>query len=188
MKQITAKGLNIFLKNNEINSDDLPELIVKALIREGKTVASAESCTGGYISKRITDVSGASEVFECGACTYANRIKHKLLGVKNETLESVGAVSPETAAQMANGVREFADADFGAATTGIAGPTGGSEEKPVGLVYIAVCDKNSTVVVKSLLADAGDGSREAIRRAATDAVFALLLEFIGKNNKKVLIN
>ena len=122
-----------------MDADSLEEVVVKELAARGLTVATAESCTGGMLSQRITAVPGASGVFAYGACTYANDIKEKMLGVRHETLEAYGAVSPETAAEMARGVRKAAGADFGVGITGIAGPGGGTPEKPVGLVYLAAC-------------------------------------------------
>lgn len=126
--------------------ESLEELVVRELGKAGKTLATAESCTGGLLAKRITDVSGASQVFEMGAVTYANRIKEKVLGVSHETLEAHGAVSEETAREMARGIRRAADSDLGVGITGIAGPGGGTPEKPVGLVYIALCDGEHTWV------------------------------------------
>ena len=126
--------------------ESLEELVVRELEKAGKTLATAESCTGGLLAKRITDVSGASQVFEMGAVTYANRIKEKVLGVSHETLEAHGAVSEETAREMARGIRLAAGSDLGVGITGIAGPGGGTPEKPVGLVYIALCDGDHTWV------------------------------------------
>ncbi|MBR1732012.1 MAG: CinA family protein [Ruminococcus sp.] len=179
MKEINAKQFKELLIKEKLNADDLQTLVVEALNRNKQKAATAESCTGGLISKRITEVSGSSAVFECGVCSYANRIKNKLLGVNRHTLDTVGAVSPETAEQMANGIRKLADADFGVATTGIAGPTGGTDEKPVGLVYIAVSCKRSTEVVKAMLADAENADREAIRKISSDIALYLLLRKIG---------
>ena len=178
MKELTAKQFEEILKKEGINRDELQDLAVKALIDKKKKVATAESCTGGLVSKRITEVSGASSVFECGVCSYANRIKNKLLGVNQHTLDTVGAVSKETAEQMATGVMKLADADFGVATTGIAGPTGGTDEKPVGLVYIAACDKKCTEVVKAKLWDAKPLERDEIRKISSDIALYLLLRKI----------
>jgi PncC family amidohydrolase len=108
------------------------------LIKHKCTVVTAESCTGGLIGSLITDVSGSSDYYLGGVISYANSVKQELLGVKAETLATVGAVSRETALQMARGVRHLLGADYALATTGIAGPTGGTAEKPVGLVYIAL--------------------------------------------------
>ena len=144
--------------------------VCAGLMREnGATLAVAESCTGGMIGELITSVSGASEVYGFGFITYANEAKEQILGVKHETLEKYGAVSGETAREMAEGIRKTACSDIGLATTGIAGPGGGTPEKPVGLVYIAAASDKGTVVERL---DLG-GSRERIRRSA--ALSALML-------------
>ena len=120
------------------------EIEVCRILREkGLHVATAESCTGGLLAGKITSVAGASECFECGVVTYSNEQKVKLLGVSRVTLGECGAVSPNTAVEMARGVRHLGGADIGIGITGIAGPGGGSEEKPVGLVYIAVSAENA---------------------------------------------
>ena len=147
--------------------DKASELVVQLLKERGLTLATAESCTGGLISAEITSVSGSSEVFGFGVCTYANEAKMKLLGVKAETLDSVGAVSEETAVQMAEGVRKLSGADISVSVTGIAGPTGGTPDKPVGTVYIGFSSAEHTYAVRHLFTgkdfpDAAD-SREAIR-------------------------
>ena len=113
-------------------------------------LATAESCTGGLISKRITDVSGSSEVFEGGVVCYSNRFKENVLGVSPETLKKYGAVSRETAREMVKGVLSLTKADIAVAVTGIAGPSSDDTNKPVGLVYIAVSDGKSTIVKKLL--------------------------------------
>lgn len=174
MLEITAAEFYGILKNEDINENDLQMLTVERLKKLDKKVATAESCTGGLVSKRITDISGAADIFECGVCSYANRIKHKILGVSEETLATVGAVSPQTAVQMAEGVRNLAGADFGISTTGIAGPTGGTPEKPVGLVYMALADGTETKVIKANLGDAKDNSRDGIRRAASSVILYFL--------------
>ncbi len=116
----------------------LEEAVGAKLLEQGLTVALAESCTGGLIGHRLTSVSGSSGYFERGYVVYSNRAKQELLGVQPATLESFGAVSAETAAEMAAGAREHAGTDLAVAVTGIAGPTGGSEEKPVGTVYFGL--------------------------------------------------
>jgi nicotinamide-nucleotide amidase len=116
----------------------IEQTVVNELTRRGNTLSAAESCTGGLIAHRITNVPGASAVFLAGLVTYSNEAKIRLLGVKAETLEKFGAVSAETAREMAIGARERQGTDFSVAVTGIAGPGGGSAEKPVGTVYIAV--------------------------------------------------
>lgn len=157
-----------------IDVGDLQTAAVDMLREKGMTVAVAESCTGGYVAKRLTDVPGASEVFECGAVTYANSAKERMLGVSAETLAAHGAVSEETAAEMAAGVRRMAGADFGISTTGIAGPDGGTEEKPVGLVYLGICSDAYTKVVKLQI---GKGrKREYIREVAASNALRLLIE------------
>lgn len=132
-------------------ADSLEEVVVSTLAQRGMQLATAESCTGGLVSQRITSVPGASDVFAYGACTYANEIKERMLCVKHETLETYGAVSPQTAAEMSQGVRKAAGADIGVGITGIAGPGGGTQEKPVGLVYVSVCSKDDVYVKKLLI-------------------------------------
>lgn len=127
-----------------IDVESLEEVVVKSLTEQKMTLATAESCTGGLVAKRITDIPGSSAVFHMGAVTYSNDIKTMLLGVPEELLRKKGAVCPEVAAAMAKGVREKAGADFGIGITGIAGPDGGTAEKPVGLIYIGLCDGCST--------------------------------------------
>ena len=129
-----------------VDVETLEELVVKELKENNMTIATAESCTGGWLAKRITDVSGSSAVFETGCITYANKTKEKLIGVSHETLEKYGAVSEQTAKEMAQGVRHLAQSTIGVGITGIAGPEGGTEEKPVGLIYIAVSDGVNTYV------------------------------------------
>ena len=147
--------------------DKAAENVVQLLKARGLTAATAESCTGGLISAEITSVSGSSEVFGFGVCTYANEAKMKLLGVKAETLDTVGAVSRETAEQMAEGARKLSGADIAVSVTGIAGPTGGTPDKPVGTVYIGCSTGTRTYARKYIFTgepfpEAKD-SREAIR-------------------------
>ena len=176
MKTITAKEFLHILNEKGIDPNDLSQMVVDRLIEKGEKIATAESCTGGSISKRITDVSGASAVFDCGVCSYGNNIKNKVLGVKMETLETVGAVSPQTAMEMALGVRNLANSHYGISTTGIAGPTGGTKEKPVGLVYIGISSQKNTYAIKALLGEQGY-NRENIRKIATDlALFSVYSE------------
>lgn len=178
MIEITAKDFYRELNKNNINENDLQKLVVEKLKKLDQKVSTAESCTGGYVSKRITDISGSAEVFECGICSYANRIKNKILGVKEDTLEAFGAVSPETAEEMAVGVRYIAGADFGISTTGIAGPTGGTKDKPVGLVYFGVAGENKNLIIKGKLWDAEDNSREGIRKLASSVALYYLLRAV----------
>ena len=150
----------------DVDSVSMEETLVKLLIAKNKTVATAESCTGGLLSSKITNVSGASSVFGFGVCTYANEAKMKLLGVKEETLENFGAVSENTAKEMARGVVKLSGADIGLSLTGIAGPTGGTPEKPVGLVYLGVATKDKCYAKKLLLARHNKSDREFIRTLA----------------------
>lgn len=131
-----------------VDVDSLEELVVRELAAQGKTLATAESCTGGLLSKRLTDVSGSSAVFHMGVVTYANEAKEALLGVPHDVLEKHGAVSEETARAMAEGIVRRSGGDLGIGITGIAGPEGGTAEKPVGLIYIALSDGQNTWVTK----------------------------------------
>jgi nicotinamide-nucleotide amidase len=128
------------------DSLNLEQTVVKLLMENGQKIALAESCTGGYIAKRITDVPGSSEVFEYGIVSYSNEVKMKLLGVKSETIEQFTEVSEQTAAEMADGVRLLSGADIGISVTGISGPGGGTEDKPVGLAYIGFSHSGGTYV------------------------------------------
>lgn len=148
--------------------------VIMSLREDGETLAVAESCTGGLISKRITDVSGASDVFLGGAVTYANEAKVRMIGVSEETLKAHGAVSEETAREMAKGVREALGADFGISVTGIAGPTGGTPEKPVGTVFVGINSKYGSKVKRLSLSAMRD--REYIRTVSATNALALVLE------------
>lgn len=121
----------------------IEQAVVKKLKEKYLTVATAESCTGGLIAKRVTDISGASEIFECGIVSYSNNIKHSVLNVSENDLETYGAVSEPVARQMAQGVLKLSGADIGVSVTGIAGPESDSTGKPVGLIYIALADKSN---------------------------------------------
>ena len=128
----------------ELVSDDgavLEEVVVRNLMDQGKTLAIAESCTGGLIASRITDVAGSSEVFRYGFVTYANQAKQDLVGVSGEDILEHGAVSEPVVCQMADGARQAGEADLAVAVTGIAGPAGGSKEKPVGTVFLGLAEK-----------------------------------------------
>ena len=141
---------------------DLQTVVAELLIERKLTVATAESCTGGLIASKLIEYPGISEVLLEGCVTYSNDAKMRRLGVKAETLEQFGAVSEETAREMAEGIARTSGAEIGIATTGIAGPGGGSEEKPVGLVYMGLYYKGKTDVKKCNFA----GKRQAIRERA----------------------
>lgn len=148
------------------------EEIVLKLVENNITISTAESCTGGSLGKIITSVSGVSSIYGFGFITYANEAKEKILGVSHETLEKHGAVSSKTALEMALGARKVSGSDIAVSVTGIAGPGGGTVEKPVGLVYIAIADKDGAEYRKLSL----DGTRDEIRAQTCDKVFALIKE------------
>ena len=129
----------------ELDLIKLAEKAVKKLKEQNKTLALAESCTGGWVSKIITDVSGASAVYQGGVCSYSNEVKMSILGVKEETLASYGAVSEQVAVQMAEGVKKALNSDIGIGITGIAGPFSDNTNKPVGLIYVAISDNEKTL-------------------------------------------
>ncbi len=152
-----------------IDVDSIENALVLHLREQGRTIAVAESCTGGLIAKRITDIPGCSDVFLGGCVTYAVSAKERLIGVSPETVEKFGVVSAETACEMARGVRLALGADIGIATTGIAGPGGGTPEHPVGTVYIAISTEKGEEF--KLLSLSPKRSREFIRIcAATNAM------------------
>ena len=163
-----------------IDIGDLQTAAVTRLKEKGLHVATAESCTGGYISKRITEVDGASAVFDCGVCSYANEIKEKVLGVSHETLMNHGAVSEQCAKEMAAGIRRVSGAEIGVATTGIAGPGGGTATKPVGLVYVAVDSDDYCEVLKLNIPSRSDDAREYIRYIASSHALHLVWKAAGK--------
>ena len=150
--------------------------VVRLLKRRGLTVATAESCTGGLVAKMITDISGASDVFPGSVVSYANRIKEAALGVKTQTLERVGAVSRETVREMANGIAERFGTDCAIALSGIAGPGGGTPEKPVGLVYCAVRCLDVTEVFEFRLGRSREQIRERAAAKALDMLRRMLLK------------
>lgn len=163
-----------------IDATSIQDVVVSKLVKRGLKVSTAESCTGGLISKRITDISGSSNVFELGMCAYANRIKEKVLGVKSQTLSAFGAVSKETAIEMAKGVRKLSGADIGISSTGIAGPSGGTKEKPVGLVYIALDSIDYTEFCELRLGTNFLCERDSIRYNASSHALMLLLKYLNK--------
>lgn len=150
----------------------LEEEAVQALIKRGYDITTAESCTGGMIAAALINVAGVSEVYKEGYITYANEAKHRRLGVKEETLRVYGAVSEQTAYEMALGAAEAANARVSVAVTGIAGPGGGTAEKPVGLVYIGCCINRKVTVSKNLF----QGDRLSIRQQTVQQALRLLLD------------
>ncbi len=152
----------------------LQQTVVKLLNQKGMTVATAESCTGGLVAKKITDVAGASSCFHGGFVTYSNEKKEALLGVAHETLKKYGAVSEETALEMSRGAMICGGADLGVSMTGIAGPGGGTPQKPVGLVYISICTKNFHRAYKLQLA----GDREMVRERTSLYVLDMIRRYL----------
>jgi PncC family amidohydrolase len=164
----------------------VPEERVNAvLIKRGRTIATAESCTGGLLGDRITGVPGSSAYFLGGVIAYANDVKEHILNVPKETMVEHGAVSEETALEMARGARNVLNADYGLSVTGIAGPGGGSDEKPVGLTWVAVSGPEGDFAVKHIY----PGDRDENKHAAVDSVLELLLEVAeGDKGKPIQVN
>jgi nicotinamide-nucleotide amidase len=159
-------GEYIFSRNNET----LEEVVGQSLKRRGYTLATAESCTGGLLAGRITDAPGSSEYFLEGVVSYSNEAKVDLLGVPKKLINTHGAVSEQVAGAMAAGIRKRAGSTFGIGVTGIAGPGGGSDEKPVGLVYIALADDSQTTARKFIF----PGDRQFIRMLSVNAALDML--------------
>ena len=145
-------------------------MVGRRLSVTGFTLAVAESCTGGLISQRLTNVPGSSKYLMESVVTYSNESKTRLLGVDKKLIKEFGAVSQQVARDMARGVRHKAKTDFGLAVTGIAGPDGGTEEKPVGLVYVALADDAHTAHKKFMI----PGDRELVRWRASQAALDML--------------
>ena len=157
--------------------ETLDELVHKTLTGRGLTLATAESCTGGNIARLLTAKAGASAYFKGGVVAYSNEVKESALGVKHSTLEAHGAVSEETVREMVEGVRTRLGADLAIATTGIAGPDGGTKEKPVGTVWIAVADKTHT---EAKLLQFGANRRQQNIDRSTNQAFAMLMRLVVK--------
>ncbi len=162
-----------------VNLDKTVTNVVKLLERKCETIATAESCTGGMLSAYLTSVDGASAVFECGICTYANRIKEMLVHVPHSVLAEHGAVSRQTALAMAQGIHELTGADLCVSVTGIAGPKGGTPDKPVGTVYVGFCYHGKRTVFLLKLWNA-DGHGRSFNREMTAA-------FVMRTAEKILM-
>ena len=161
-----------------MTSRTLPEVQVGThLLRLKRTLATAESCSGGLIAHRVTNVSGSSEYFLGGIVAYSNKIKASLLRVPKQDLVAYGAVSEPVARAMAEGARARLGADYAVGVTGIAGPHGGTTEKPVGLVYIAVAAPEGTVVLRNHF----DGTRESVKKQTAERAFEMLLEVLKRS-------
>ncbi len=150
------------------------EEIGDALRKEEISISSAESCTGGLISHILTNVPGSSEYYKGGVIAYANEVKENVLHVSKDILEEKGAVSAECAMAMAKGVRELLRTDVGIATTGIAGPTGGTPDKPVGLIYIALATKDYVYHAKHIFHEDRDGNKREAANAALDMLWGYI--------------
>jgi nicotinamide-nucleotide amidase len=171
MRDIKLEFKNI-LKNDIFgtNNDTLASIVGKYLVEKKKTVSLAESCTGGKVAAAITDIAGSSLYFKSSVVAYSNESKIVILNVKKETLESFGAVSKETAKEMANGSLKLSNSDYAISITGITGPNGATEGKPVGLVYIGFADKNKTECFKFNFS----GTRKDIRKKIVDTTLDFL--------------
>lgn len=154
--------------------DSIEFQICEALRAMNQTLATAESCTGGLISHRLTNVPGASEYFSGGVVTYSNDAKMSLLDVSDTSLWEYGAVSELVAREMAEGVRRKFDTDIGLSVTGIAGPTGGTSDKPVGLVFVALATDNHTKIVRNEF----DGNREEIKEKTAAKALSMIMEYL----------
>ncbi len=165
--------------NRDIFADkeiSLEETIADMLTARGETLAVAESCTGGLISNRLTNISGSSQFYERGVISYSNKAKMELLSVPEELLVKHGAVSEQVARAMAEGIRNLAGSDYGISVTGIAGPTGGTLEKPVGLVYIGYADEDGSMVIKQTFADDRIANKQRSAQAALNVLRKQLLK------------
>lgn len=164
-------GNNVYTTQEDVT---LEKAVVDLLLANNLTVSTVESCTGGMLAARLINVPGVSEVFKTGYITYSNKSKRKILGIKKSTLEKHGAVSPEVAKEMAKGASLFAKADVTVGVTGVAGPDGGSDEKPIGLVYIACSVCGRTNVRECHFS----GNRMKIRESSVSAALSLMRESI----------
>lgn len=154
---------------------DLATKIIKQAASANLKIATAESCTGGLISALLTDISGASSVYDCGFATYSNQAKQSLLSVPEQRLIQHGAVSAEIAQDMAQGVIKHSQADIAITTTGIAGPTGATKNKPVGLVYFGIADKNG---YHNFNRKIFSGNRQQVRHAAVMHALLMILDYL----------
>lgn len=165
--------------------NNISQKLVSLLISKNIKIATAESCTGGLLSKKITDISGASKIFECGICSYSDKIKNQVLKVNNETLKTFSAVSENTACEMAQNVRKLSGAEVGVSTTGYAGPLKNNPNETVGLVFVGVSFHNFCSAFKFDLSDElknipeneiRNYIREKISNEALNLVFNLITE------------
>lgn len=160
------------------NSQISAQMVIERLKERGMTLCCAESCTGGMLSATLTTVPGCSEVFLGGCVTYADEVKHRMLGVRRKSLKLHGAVSPQVAAEMAVGMRERLGTDFALSVTGYAGPGGGTDLNPVGTVYIGVSGRDFTKVCR--MSDSPESDRETVRHDAVARALRLLWDVMGE--------
>ena len=178
MKELKGRfGYDIYTTEEEVS---LERAVVELLLANKLTVTCAESCTGGMLSARLINVAGVSECYKTGFVTYSNKAKRKLLGVKKSTLDKHGAVSAKTVEEMAKGAIAVSKSDVSVAISGIAGPDGGTKDKPVGLVYIGCNVKGKITVEKFQF----KGNRAKVREAAVSSALVLMrrciLEYFSK--------
>jgi nicotinamide-nucleotide amidase len=181
LKNINNEFINVLGDNiYGYNDETLESVIQKMLVETRRTVSVAESCTGGMVAARLTNTAGSSMCFKQSVVTYSNEAKMQMLDVKKETLEQFGAVSEQTANEMLNGILNLSKSEYAVSITGIAGPGGGSEEKPVGLVYIGVSFNGNNEVNKCLFL----GTRQDIRERATNVALDSIRRVILKTRTK----
>lgn len=157
----------------------LEEELGNILKENNLTISTAESCTGGLVSSRLTDVSGSSDYVKLNVITYANEAKHRILGVSWDILDTKGAVSAECAQAMAEGLQKFSNCDVSLCTTGIAGPTGGTAQKPVGLMYISIKYKNVVSIKEVRLSP--ETPRIEMKQLFADEAFKLAISVLSEN-------
>jgi len=162
-------------KKTDTTTADPGKRIIDILTESKQSIVTAESCTGGMVASALTDIPGASAAVYGGYVTYANTAKSRMIHVQARLIRDYGAVSNQVARAMADGARNTARADYAVAVTGIAGPDGGSEKKPVGLVYIAVSSELATVVIEHRFGDLG---RDEVRKASVKAALELVLQVL----------
>jgi nicotinamide-nucleotide amidase len=157
-----------------LNDKEILEKVSKILKEKKFKIATAESCTGGLISNYLTNISGSSEYFDRGIVSYSNKAKTELLDVSEDILNKYGAVSEQVARAMAEGIRKKSNVDIGIATTGIAGPTGGTKDKPVGLVYISISTINKTIVKRFQFLGTRLENKESTYKASLEMLLNLI--------------
>jgi PncC family amidohydrolase len=178
LERMASRGMSPFACGGEGEMDEPVEVVVGRLLREqGLTLAAAESCTGGLVGHRITDVAGSSDYYLGSVTAYANGAKEALLGVQRRTLEEHGAVSAEAALAMARGIRRVLAADLGLSVTGIAGPAGGTPEKPVGLVFVGLAAPDGEWVERHVW----QGNRLANKAASAEAALDLVRRYLERD-------